>query len=80
MHYNAHYILYQYVVTTYLYLIINKSKQVCEIMKGPGPKNYEIKHIRKLTSNINGLTMYFVLAIPLHENFNALKALRSLAS
>jgi hypothetical protein len=46
-------------------------------MKGPGPKNNEIKHIRKLTFNINGLTIYFVLAIPLNENFNALKALGS---
>ncbi len=30
-----------------LYLIINKSKQVCEIMKGPGPKNHEINILEK---------------------------------
>jgi len=48
-------------------------------MKGLGPKNYEINILKK-TFNINGMNIYFALAIPLNENFNALKALRYLAS
>jgi hypothetical protein len=30
-----------------LSLIINKSKQLCEIMKGLGPENYEINILEK---------------------------------
>jgi hypothetical protein len=39
------------------------------------PKVMKLTYIRKITFNINGMTIHSTLAIPLNENFNELKTL-----
>ncbi len=39
------------------------------------PKVMKLTYTRKITFNINGMTIHSTLAIPLNENFNELKTL-----